>query len=294
MMEQGRIVKALSGFYYVETAETALVECKARGKFRKDGKTPTVGDRVEISRSGSRGMIETLLPRENFFVRPAVCNLDMLVVFCANVIPVTDPFLIDRVTAIAGNQNVPVVLCINKTDLEEQDRLGPIYEKAGYRVIRTSAVTGAGIDALREAVRGRTAAFTGNSGVGKSSVLNRLAPELELKVGEVSDKLGRGRHTTRHVELYALGDGTFLADTPGFSSFDTERMDLVLKENLQYAFPDFAPYLGRCQFHDCAHLREPGCAVRAAVEAGAVPESRYRSYERLYERARELRTWELK
>ncbi len=294
MMEQGRIVKALSGFYYVETAEAALVECKARGKFRKDGKTPTVGDRVEISCSGSRGMIETLLPRENFFVRPAVCNLDLLVVFCANVIPVTDPFLIDRVTAIAGNQNVPVVLCINKTDLEEQDRLGPIYEKAGYRVIRTSAVTGAGIDALREAVRGRTAAFTGNSGVGKSSVLNRLAPELELKVGEVSDKLGRGRHTTRHVELYALGDGTFLADTPGFSSFDTERMDLVLKENLQYAFPDFAPYLGRCQFHDCAHLREPGCAVRAAVEAGAVPESRYRSYERLYERARELRTWELK
>ena len=294
MMEQGRIVKALSGFYYVETAEAALVECKARGKFRKDGKTPTVGDRVEISRSGSRGMIETLLPRENFFVRPAVCNLDLLVVFGANVIPVTDPFLIDRVTAIAGNQNVPVVLCINKTDLEEQDRLGPIYEKAGYRVIRTSAVTGAGIDALREAVRGRTAAFTGNSGVGKSSVLNRLAPELELKVGEVSDKLGRGRHTTRHVELYALGDGTFLADTPGFSSFDTERMDLVLKENLQYAFPDFAPYLGRCQFHDCAHLREPGCAVRAAVEAGAVPESRYRSYERLYERARELRTWELK
>ena len=294
MMEQGRIVKALSGFYYVETAEAALVECKARGKFRKDGKTPTVGDRVEISRSGSRGMIETLLPRENFFVRPAVCNLDLLVVFCANVIPVTDPFLIDRVTAIAGNQNVPVVLCINKTDLEEQDRLGPIYEKAGYRVIRTSAVTGAGIDALREAVRGRTAAFTGNSGVGKSSVLNRLAPELELKVGEVSDKLGRGRYTTRHVELYALGDGTFLADTPGFSSFDTERMDLVLKENLQYAFPDFAPYLGRCQFHDCAHLREPGCAVRAAVEAGAVPESRYRSYERLYERARELRTWELK
>ena len=294
MMEQGRIVKALSGFYYVETAEAALVECKARGKFRKDGKTPTVGDRVEISRSGSRGMIETLLPRENFFVRPAVCNLDLLVVFCANVIPVTDPFLIDRVTAIAGNQNVPVVLCINKTDLEEQDRLGPIYEKAGYRVVRTSAVTGAGIDALREAVRGRTAAFTGNSGVGKSSVLNRLAPELELKVGEVSDKLGRGRHTTRHVELYALGDGTFLADTPGFSSFDTERMDLVLKENLQYAFPDFAPYLGRCQFHDCAHLREPGCAVRAAVEAGAVPESRYRSYERLYERARELRTWKLK
>lgn len=294
MMISGRIVKALSGFYYVETAASHIVECKARGKFRRDGTTPMVGDLVQISESGGRGVVEEVLPRRNSFIRPAVCNLDALVIFCANVIPVTEPFLIDRVTAIAGNQGVPVLLCVNKVDAEAADSLTAIYRQAGYETIRTSAVTGEGIEALRAAISGRTVAFTGNSGVGKSSILNRLDPQLALKVGEVSDKLGRGRHTTRHVELYRLADGTYVADTPGFSSFDTERMDLVLKENLQYAFPDFAPWLGRCQFHDCAHLKEPGCTVRQAVSDGKIAESRYESYVKLYERAKELRAWELK
>jgi len=293
-MISGRIVKALSGFYYVETAASHIVECKARGKFRRDGTTPMVGDLVQISESGGRGVVEEVLPRRNSFIRPAVCNLDALVIFCANVIPVTEPFLIDRVTAIAGNQGVPVLLCVNKVDAEAADSLTAIYRQAGYETIRTSAVTGEGIEALRAAISGRTVAFTGNSGVGKSSILNRLDPQLALKVGEVSDKLGRGRHTTRHVELYRLADGTYVADTPGFSSFDTERMDLVLKENLQYAFPDFAPWLGRCQFHDCAHLKEPGCTVRQAVSDGKIAESRYESYVKLYERAKELRAWELK
>lgn len=291
-MTEGRIVKALSGFYYVETPH-GRIECKARGKFRHESLTPTVGDLVRISENGKTGTLEEILPRSNFFIRPAVSNLDLLVIFCANVIPVTEPFLIDRVTAIAGNQNVPVVLCVNKSDADADDRLTEIYRLAGYRTIRTSAVTGEGIEELREAIAGKTVAFTGNSGVGKSSVLNRLAPELELPVGEVSDKLGRGRHTTRHVELYALSDGTCVADTPGFSSFDTERMDLVLKENLQYAFPDFAPYLGRCQYRDCAHLKEPACAVCEAVAAGKISRSRYDSYVTLYERAKEIREWEL-
>lgn len=291
-MTEGRIVKALSGFYYVETPH-GRIECKARGKFRHESLTPTVGDLVRISENGKTGTLEEILPRSNFFIRPAVSNLDLLVIFCANVIPVTEPFLIDRVTAIAGNQNVPVVLCVNKSDADADDRLTEIYRLAGYRTIRTSAVTGEGIEELREAISGKTVAFTGNSGVGKSSVLNRLAPELELPVGEVSDKLGRGRHTTRHVELYALSDGTCVADTPGFSSFDTERMDLVLKENLQYAFPDFAPYLGRCQYRDCAHLKEPACAVCEAVAAGKISRSRYDSYVTLYERAKEIREWEL-
>lgn len=291
-MTEGRIVKALSGFYYVETPH-GRIECKARGKFRHESLTPTVGDLVRISENGKTGTLEEILPRSNFFIRPAVSNLDLLVIFCANVIPVTEPFLIDRVTAIAGNQNVPVVLCVNKSDADADDRLTEIYRLAGYRTIRTSAVTGEGIEELREAIAGKTVAFTGNSGVGKSSVLNRLAPELELPVGEVSDKLGRGRHTTRHVELYALSDGTCVADTPGFSSFDTERMDLVLKENLQYAFPDFAPYLGRCQYRDCAHLKEPACAVCEAVAAGKISHSRYDSYVTLYERAKEIREWEL-
>lgn len=294
MMEEGRIIKALSGFYYVETAVSHVVECKARGIFRKDGETPTVGDRVIISENDGRGRVEEILPRKNFFIRPAVSNLDVLVIFASNVIPVTEPFLIDRVTAIAGNQNVPVILCVNKVDADAEDALTPVYQKAGYLTIRTSAVTGEGVDVLREAILGKTAAFTGNSGVGKSSILNRLDPSLSLKVGDVSEKLGRGRHTTRHVELYRIEKDTYIADTPGFSSFDTERMDLVLKENLQYAFPDFAPCLGRCQFHDCAHLKEPGCAVRDAVAGGEIAKSRYESYVRLYERAKEIPSWSRK
>ena len=288
-----RIVKALSGFYYVQTAH-GVVPCRARGKFRKSGLTPLVGDLVRISEQGQSGMLEEILPRCNSFIRPAVANLDALVILCSNVIPVTEPFLIDRVTAIAGSQNVPVILCVNKTDLEEEDRLTANYRAAGYRTIRTSAATGAGVEELFDAIRGRTVAFTGNSGVGKSSILNSLDPSLTIPVGEVSDKLGRGRHTTRHVELHRLRDDTYVADTPGFSSFDTERMDLVLKDQLQYAFPDFAPYLGACQYRDCAHRKEPGCRVRQALADGEIMPSRYDSYLRLYERAMEIPSWQTK
>ncbi len=290
---QGLIVKALSGFYDVETGGGVVV-CRARGRLRQGRQAPLVGDRVEIVQDHGRGMLEKILPRRNQFVRPAVANLDALVILASCVIPVTEPFLIDRITAIAGNQGVPVILCVNKCDLEHGNRLAEIYRHAGYCVLQTSAETGEGIDALREAVRGKTVAFTGNSGVGKSSILNCLDPGLQLRVGQVSDKLGRGRHTTRHVELYRLADGTYVADTPGFSSFDTEQMELVLKENLQYAFPDFAPYLGRCQFNDCAHLKEPGCRVLEAVSRGEIEPTRHESYVRLYEKAKEIRQWELK
>ena len=288
----GRIVKSLSGFYDVQTKEEILI-CRARGNLRKGDLTPLTGDQVEVSVSQGQGMVERILPRKNSFVRPAVANLDALVVFAANVNPVTEPFLIDRVAAIAGDQEVPVVLCVNKTDLDPGDRLAAIYEAAGFPVIRTSAETGAGIPELRQAITGKLTAFTGNSGVGKSSVLNRLAPGLAIQTGSVSEKLGRGRHTTRHVELYRLEENTYVADTPGFSSFDTDRMELILKENLQYAFPDFAPYVGHCRFADCAHLTEPGCAVTEALGKGAIQRSRYESYVRLYEKAREIKTWEL-
>ena len=287
----GRIVKSLSGFYEVQT-EAGVVTCRARGHFRKEGLTPLTGDLAEISCTGSRGMVEEILPRKNHFLRPAVANLDALVVFAANVNPVTEPFLIDRVAAIAGNQEVPVILCLNKSDLDPAEDVGRIYEQAGFPVLRTSAETGAGVEALRAALAGKLTAFTGNSGVGKSSVLNRLAPRLGLRTGEVSEKLGRGRHTTRHVELYALDGNTFVADTPGFSSFDTDQMDVILKENLQYAFPDFAPYLGQCRFHDCAHLKEPDCAVTRALQAGEIQTSRYDSYVRLYEKASQIKEWE--
>ena len=291
--QTGRIIRSLSGFYEVQTAE-GTVTCRARGSLRRIHQTPLTGDMVEISIERGKGMVEKILPRRNSFVRPAVANIDALVVFAANANPVTEPFLIDRVAAIAGDQEVPVYICVNKCDLDPALDLVRIYTKAGFPVIRASAETGAGVEELRSLIQGKLTAFTGNSGVGKSSILNRLCPSLALPTGEVSEKLGRGRHTTRHVELYSLGEDTFVADTPGFSSFDTDQMEVILKENLQYAFPDFGPYVGQCQFHDCTHRREPGCAVTAALAAGEIEPTRYDSYLRLYEKAAQIKEWELK
>ena len=289
----GRILRSLSGFYDVQTP-AGLVTCRGRGILRKSGMEPLTGDLVEVSVEKGRGMVERVLPRKNSFVRPAVANMDALVIFAANVNPVTEPFLIDRVAAIAGDQEVPVYICVNKCDLDPAVDLVRIYEHAGFQVIRASAETGEGVEELRQLIRGKLTAFTGNSGVGKSSMLNRLCPQLGLATGEVSEKLGRGRHTTRHVELYCLEEDTFVADTPGFSSFDTDQMELMLKENLQYAFPDFGPYIGSCQFHDCSHRAEPGCAVTAAVASGDVERTRYDSYLRLYEKSSQIKLWERK
>ena len=291
--QQGRIIRSLSGFYEVRTLEGDIT-CRGRGALRKTGQSPLTGDMVEITVEKGKGMVETILPRKNRFIRPAVANVDALVVFAANVNPVTEPFLIDRVAAIAGDQDVPVYICINKCDLDPATDLERIYKNAGFPVILASAETGEGVEQLRQLIRGKLTAFTGNTGVGKSSMLNALCPQLHLATGEVSEKLGRGRHTTRHVELFCLDEETFVADTPGFSSFDTDQMDVLLKENLQYTFPDFAPCLGQCQFHDCTHRKEPGCAVRSAVEAGQIEKTRYESYLRLYEKAEQIKLWELK
>ena len=291
-IETGRIIKSLSGFYDVQT-DKKVITCRARGHMRRAGMSPLVGDVVDISVEKGRGMVEKIHPRKNCFVRPAVANLDLLVVFAANVNPVTEPFLIDRVAAIAGDQEVPVCICVNKCDMDPAEDLTAIYRQAGYTVIQTSAETRLGIGELRQELSGKFAAFTGNSGVGKSSILNALDPQLHLPVGEVSEKLGRGRHTTRHVQLYAIGDA-LIADTPGFSSFDTDQMEVILKENLQYAFPEFGKYIGTCQFRDCSHSREPGCAVTAALAAGEIGKSRYDSYLKLYEKAAQINEWELK
>ena len=290
---EGRIVRSLSGFYDVQTAE-GLINCRARGILRKEGNSPLTGDFVEITVERGKGMVEKILPRKNSFVRPAVANVDALVVFAANVNPITEPFLIDRVAAIAGDQEVPVILCVNKCDLDPAVDLVRIYRNAGFSVICTSAETGEGVEELRELLNGKLTAFTGNSGVGKSSILNKLCPELALPTGEVSEKLGRGRHTTRHVELYSLGEDTYVADTPGFSSFDTDQMDVILKENLQYAFPDFGKFIGSCRFDDCSHRKEPGCAVTEALASGEIEATRYDSYLRLYEKAAQIKEWELK
>lgn len=291
--ESGRIIRSLSGFYDVQT-ESGLITCRGRGHLRNGANVPLTGDLVEITVEKGKGMVEKILPRRNSFVRPAVANVDILVVFASNVNPVTEPFLIDRVAAIAGDQGVEVCICVNKCDLDPGLDLTAIYRHAGFTVFQTSAETGEGVEALRELLHGKVAAFTGNSGVGKSSILNRLAPQLKLATGEVSEKLGRGRHTTRHVELYALEGDILVADTPGFSSFDTDQMEVILKENLQYAFPDFGDFVGCCQFRDCSHRKEPGCAVTAAVERGEVEKTRYASYLRLYERASLYKEWEQK
>lgn len=291
--QTGRIVRAISGFYDVQTPE-GVITCRGRGSLRRGTEIPLTGDMVQIAVENGKGMVERILPRQNRFIRPAVANVDALVIFASNVNPVTEPFLIDRVAAIAGDQEVDVYICVNKCDLDPGTDLVRIYRNAGFPVIQASAQTGEGVQQLRQLLRGKLTAFTGNTGVGKSSMLNRLCPQLQLATGEVSEKLGRGRHTTRHVALYQLEENTYVADTPGFASFDTDQMDVMLKENLQYAFPDFGAYLGKCQFHDCSHRAEPCCAVREAVESGTLERTRYDSYLRLYEKSSQIKTWELK
>ena len=292
---RGRIQRALSGFYYVKCTDGQLYTCKARGKLRREGISPLVGDDVEFCEvPGGEGRIDEILPRRNSFDRPSVANIDQMVIVCSQAIPKTDPYLVDRMTAIAALKGCDVLICINKCDLDPADALREYYESAGFRTVSVSAETGEGIEALRAQLVGRLSAVTGNSGVGKSSILNALAPSMSLKTGEVSQALGRGRHTTRHVELYALGADTFVADTPGFASFEVDMVDPISCENLQYAFREFRPYIGQCRFRDCAHLKEPGCAVRKALAEGEIGQTRYDSYERLYELASQLKEWELK
>jgi ribosome biogenesis GTPase len=290
---KGRIIKALSGFYYVDVGEDQPVACRARGKFRHQKLAPLVGDLVEITcTEPGTGMVDQVLPRRNEFARPAVANIDQLVIIASGAIPVTDPFLIDRMIIIAQAKGCGSVICFNKCDLDRADELASVYERAGYLTLRVSAETGEGVETLRAALTGKVSAFTGNSGVGKSSILNALYPGFALQVGAVSEKLGRGRHTTRHVELFGENE-TYVADTPGFSSFDVERMELIRKEELAENFLEFRPYLDQCRFVGCSHTKEKGCAVLEAVKNGAIAPSRHQSYLRLYEQAREIKDWQL-
>lgn len=290
---RGRIQKALSGFYYVKCDDGKIVQCKARGKFRRDGVTPLVGDFVEISDLGNgEGRVEMILPRRNCFDRPSVANIDQLVIICSNAIPKTDPYLVDRMTAIAALKNCDVLLCINKCDLDPAEELTAYYTAAGFHPICVSAKTGKGLDTLIAAISGKLSAFTGNSGVGKSSILNALDPNFQIKVGEVSAALGRGRHTTRHVELYTLSGGAEVIDTPGFSSFEAEALNLELKHRLAETFPEFAPFADGCRFVGCSHTKEKGCAVLDAVRSGKIVKGRHESYVRLYNELKDLKEWE--
>jgi len=293
-LSRGRIEKALSGFYYVNTGNTVF-QCRARGKFRREGLTPLVGDWVDIQDlGGGQGIVDAVLPRKNEFSRPAAANVDQLVIIASRAIPVTEPYLIDRIAAIAALKRAEVLVVLNKCDLDPADILYEIYASSAIPVIRVSAETGEGIGELRRAISGKLNVFTGNSGVGKSSILNALEPSFSLSVGEVSKALGRGRHTTRHTEMFFLGENTYVIDTPGFSSFDTQEMNWELKQDLPHCFPEFEPYLDSCRFVGCKHVKEKGCAVLEAVKQGVIPASRHRSYVRLTEELKDLKEWQNK
>lgn len=293
-MSRGIIEKALSGFYYVNTG-TRMVACRARGKFRKEKISPLVGDWVQVQElSDGSGYVEAIEPRKCEFLRPAVANIDQLVVIASEAVPVSDPYLIDRVCAIAELKGCGVVICVNKCDLESGAGLEELYCRVGYPTVRVSAETGEGMEKLYGLISGKLSAFTGNSGVGKSSILNRLYPALGIETSSVSEKLGRGRHTTRHVELFRLDECTLVVDTPGFSSFDTTELDLALKKALPETFRDFTPYRDACRFVGCSHTKEKGCAVLRALEEGKIAPSRHESYMRLYDELKPLKDWEVR
>ena len=282
-MAEGIIIKALSGFYYVSDGRET-VSCRAKGRFRLDSTSPLVGDHVTYTRvSESAGVVDAILPRKNSFIRPAVANIDALVFVASAAKPVTDPYLIDRVSVIADRASCETIVCINKCDLRDPEDLSAIYRKCGFPTVCTSAATGEGVDQLRTLMKGKVCVFAGDSGIGKSSLLNCLIPGLSLETSEISEKLGRGRHTTRHIAFYPLDEETFLADTPGFASFEVQMVDHIEPEELPFHFREFAPYLGACRFDDCRHLAEPGCAVTEAVRTGEIPTTRLESYKRLYD-----------
>ena len=279
-MADGVILKGVGGLYTVRTSDGRRVPCRARGVFRHRNLTPLPGDRCVISEySDGTGRLEELLPRRNTLIRPPVCNVDALLIVASETIPRSDPYLIDRLTAVAAYQGVEAMIAVNKTDLSEASRLLALYEPI-FPTFPTSAVTGGGVPELTAALRGKTVVFTGNSGVGKSSLLNAILPGIELPVGEVSESLGRGRHTTRHVELFELPGDCVAIDTPGFSALDTAGD--VPKEELDGCFVEFRPYLGQCRFTGCRHNGVLGCAVQEAVDAGAISKVRYQSYLRIF------------
>lgn len=289
----GIITKITGGFYYVE-ADTCLYECKARGVFRKRGCTPLVGDYVTIDVPEGDGYcsVVSIKERKNSLVRPALANLDVLIIVSSVVEPAVNTYIIDKMICAAVDKGIEPVVVFSKTDLSPCDKYLEIYRKAGIRAIEYSSVTNKGLEEIKEVLKSGISAFSGNSGVGKSTLLNALFPELSLKTGEISDKLGRGRHTTRTVELFKRYDG-YVADTPGFSTVDLDRYEIIRKDDLQYCFPEFSDYIGECKFTSCAHVCEKGCAVIEAVENGIIPVSRHESYVRMYNEVKDLKDWQM-
>ena len=293
-MEQGILLKGIGGFYYVEAAG-AIYECKARGAFRKHGIRPMAGDQVRISIPENQSCsIEEILPRKNALIRPPVANMDQIFIVASVCHPLPNPLVIDKMIAVAEDKGIEPIVVLSKADLGDWSPWQALYEAAGIRFVAVSAVTGQGVAEIQKLLRGKLSAFTGNSGVGKSTLLNGLEEGYALETGEISQKLGRGRHTTRQVELLKLSGGGYVVDTPGFSTVDIERYDMVKKDHLQYSFREFAPYLGQCKFPSCAHVCEKGCAVLEAVEQGRIPASRHQSYAAMYHEVKDIKEWQKK
>lgn len=290
---QGIILKAISGFYYVESDER-IYECKARGRFRSEKITPLVGDRVEFTPDGDKGTVDGILPRKNELARPPVSNIDKLFIVSSAKTPSPSALLIDRLTALCAYKNIEPIILFNKNDIEDMSAWCDIYKNAGFKTISCSAKSGEGIDEIRKELRNSVSAFSGNSGAGKSSLLNILFEDLKLSVGEVSEKLGRGRHTTRHCELFRHGFSGYVADTPGFSSLEPDKEDIGFKEALADCFIEFEGYSGLCRFADCKHVGEKGCAVCEAVKTGDIEKTRHTSYLTIYEELKDLKAWNIK
>ncbi len=292
MNKEGLITKLIGGIYYVEASDV-VYECKAKGAFRKGNLSPVCGDKVEIQiNEGDTSVITKVFDRKSFIIRPQLANLDYLVLVNSVCEPSPNLLLIDKFIAIAEYKGIEPVVVFTKIDKKSERELVSIYDKVGVKVFSVDNTTGKGSEGLKKLLAGKLSAFTGNTGVGKSSLLNNLFPGLNLDTGEVSRKLGRGRHTTRCVELFKLDDGGYIADTPGFSSFDTNKYDIIFKDELASCFREFDDFIGKCKFQDCYHISEPGCAVIDAVNSGIISKSRHESYINMFEEAKSLKEWE--
>ena len=286
----GLIVKAISGFYYIEAADT-LYECKARGVFRKKGIAPAVGDKAEIAVwEDGTASIETILPRKNELIRPPLANLDQLFIVSSVSEPAPNLLMIDKITAVAVEKGIEPIVVFTKADLADVSELLHIYRSIGMTAFAYSIHSPQDKEQLCALLQGKVSAFTGNTGVGKSSLLNSLFPELAIETAEISRKLGRGRHTTRHSELYKVGGG-YVADTPGFSTVDIERYEVIRCEEIAMCFPEFRDYITRCMFSTCTHTVEKGCAVIEAVKNGVISDSRHNSYRAMYDEVKNIPEW---
>lgn len=287
MQFTGIITKATGGFYYVTRPDGQVVECRARGLFRKDNFTPYVGDVADCQAVGESGYITGIHPRKNWLIRPPLANLDQLLLVLSVSDPAPNLLVTDTLICIAEHKDIRPIVVITKPDLAEPDSLAQLYQEAGFPILMVNNLTGEGVKAVADILKGCISAFAGNSGVGKSSLLNQVDPRLGLEVGETSKKLGRGRHTTRHVEIFTLENGGMIADTPGFSAIDPVKMGSIPKEELAGCFREFADYSGKCRFSDCSHTVEKGCAILEAVENGEIARSRHESYQALYQNAKD-------